>query len=90
MEEKSNTSPICTTQSYMMSPGMQCSYKAIQLFQWRWSLPPSRHAASPIVTQQDQCVTGTVRKGGRKGEGGQLLRVLPGPWRGDLDRKRIF
>lgn len=85
IEGKIRPSPISTSWSATMSHGTQRSHKAVQLFQWRWGLPPSGHAVSHLMAQHDHCVTGTVGKGGRKEEGGPLVRALSGPWRDDMD-----
>lgn len=82
IEGKTCPSPIRTIWSTTMSHGMQCSHKAVQLYR---GLPPRRHAASHLVAQHDHRVTGTVGKGGRKEEGGPLVRALSGPRRDDLD-----
>lgn len=87
MEGKTCPFSLSTIRIHMTSPVTQRSHKAVQPFQWRQGLPPSWHAASPMVPQQDQCVTGTAGKGERKGQSNPWVRSLPGPWRGDLDGK---
>lgn len=69
-EGKTRPSPISTSWSHTMSPGMQRSHKAMQLFQWRQGRPPNRHAASPTVAQQDQTVCHGDSGEGRKERGG--------------------